>query len=639
MKTNKKRVIIYKRIISITVTLILVISVFINRVIRSEAATEYEQTQVTESWIYISSAADISNRTMVSGNYYISNNITFSGTNASDASNASSGLKISGNVNIFIPKDVTLTANGGNGYYEKPGYPGIELNSGNTLNILGEGKVVAKGGKAGNGRDGSGADNPTYASNRTYYYPGKGGDGGNGGGGAGAGIGTLGGTGGTKGTGGSGGTIRYGSDGSNGSPGNDSEYSIGTLYISASIDKSGVSGGDRGDGGTGGAAGNSGPHRHEIHNGGLYSSCGKSGGGGGGAGGFEAVSIGTGGRGGSGGGGGGSAAAISCSDTHGECHNYISNPDATAYNPKCDSGGGTGGNSGLANAGANGGGTRGSTEADSYVPSHDHYRGNAGGAGGSGANTSTTYTPSSRPMSYSVIFNGASANETQNYFFTETEITVPNFVPAYGKVFEGWLVTTYGKNLVSLTSPLTTAEKNLYKAEDIITLSENTYGNIAFTAVESSHVLNYSTRVNGDGIELVAKCSNSSHSDFDCYKSGALLFLKPVNAHSLSNGNIGWKDYEKVNFELKNVEDWQRILNVSSVPSIYYKGIGSTTYTASLSKPKTIGSYRAYISFGSTTATVDFNIIKHNHVLNATILREGIMKQSCECGFYVIKFN
>lgn len=128
-----------------------------------------------------------------SGVYYLSENKTFGSANTNN-----NGLKIvsGATVYIYIPKDVTLTAIGGgtNTVRTAGGYAGILLPSSSKLILLGEGAVVATGGRAGNGANGS-SDGSGYVDADNYYYGGSGGAGGAGGGGAGAGIGTNGGTG------------------------------------------------------------------------------------------------------------------------------------------------------------------------------------------------------------------------------------------------------------------------------------------------------------------------------------------------------------------------------------------------------------------------------------------------------------
>ena len=121
--------------------------------------------------------------------YYMTENLTFSNNTA-----GGSGLTIQGTVYIYIPSGVTLTATGADGEGTTGGGAGILVPSGTTLNIFGEGTIVATGGKAANGGNGGNGTAASFVS--PNYYAGLGGAGGNGGGGAGAGIGTAGGNGG-----------------------------------------------------------------------------------------------------------------------------------------------------------------------------------------------------------------------------------------------------------------------------------------------------------------------------------------------------------------------------------------------------------------------------------------------------------
>jgi len=250
---------------------------------------------------------------LISGHYYITKNLTFSNSNA-----GRDGITIAAGstVHIYIPKGVTLTAQGGNASGRDGAGAGIYLPQGSTLVLEGEGKVKATGGNAANGSNGSNGGNASADdANCKWIHPGDGGAGGDGGGGAGAGIGTRGGKGGAGGSGVGRGTIynfsstNYdgvtGNSGGNGS----SASAMGSLYV----DQHGVTidahGGSAGSSGSAGGEGYRHLHKSTTWDHGLG---GGSGGGGGGAGG-SAQKIGTGGAGGGGGGSGSSGTTRYCS--------------------------------------------------------------------------------------------------------------------------------------------------------------------------------------------------------------------------------------------------------------------------------------------------------------------------------------
>ena len=246
--------------------------------------------------------------------YYTAYDRTFSNSSA-----GGSGLTIKGTVYLYVPSGKTITCTGANASGATGGGAGIELTAGNTLYIIGSGKLVATGGNAANGGNGAGGGDAANEPLRSGY----GGDGGNGGGGAGAGIGTRGANGGAGGTGGASkeGNKTTGNAGSNGQNGG-TAAEMGTLYIydgfQALTPQTTIQGGSQGtSGGSGGTGG-----RHALYldvdddddgtQGGvyhLYYTTWTMGGGGGGAGGGfggAASNIGTGGPGGGGGGGGAS---------------------------------------------------------------------------------------------------------------------------------------------------------------------------------------------------------------------------------------------------------------------------------------------------------------------------------------------
>ena len=250
------------------------------------------------SWQILSEGSS-SGKTLQSGRYYVSKDITF--TNSSKES----GLTIAPQsiVYIHVPKGVTLTAKGGNASGRDGAGAGILLPLGSTLYFEGEGKVVATGGNAANGGDGTNGVNASCDfDNMKVAQKGGGGPGGAGGGGAGAGIGTRGGA------GGAGGSApetewyyqTWTEDGKNGGDGFSGRTAepMGELYVSNGFTVS-AEGGSKGRAGRAGSAGTS-CLRYGYRD---YSIPGGGGGGGGGFGG-AAKNIGTGGPGGGGGGGG-----------------------------------------------------------------------------------------------------------------------------------------------------------------------------------------------------------------------------------------------------------------------------------------------------------------------------------------------
>lgn len=185
-------------------------------------------------------------------------------------------LKVKGNATavLYIPSGITFTVTGGVGGGTRAGYAAIGVPLSSTLIVTGEGRLVATGGKAGNGSDApnaasGGSDkigDTSRANSGAYSYTwggcdyakSYGGNGGAGGGGAGAGIGGDGGWGAeTVGQGvaeyeefssyESGNNGNSGGDGSIGSSGT----SMGSLYVVGPVTVA-ATGGARGSGGSGG---------------------------------------------------------------------------------------------------------------------------------------------------------------------------------------------------------------------------------------------------------------------------------------------------------------------------------------------------------------------------------------------------
>lgn len=250
---------------------------------------------------------------LTSGAYYVTKDLTFTNKEGESGLTVADGATVS----IYIPKGVTLIAQGGHAKGKTGAGAGILVPQGSTLVLMGEGQVYATGGDAANGGNGDSGDDGGWNDSGNDQGPkgGNGGAGGDGGGGAGAGIGTRGADGGSGGsrtnTSRKGWTDSYGETGHSGSRGG-SALPMGNLFIENTYDldvkASGGSAGTRN--GRGGSKGKDAfKHKTSSYN---YSIAGGGGGGGGGFGG-AACKIGTGGP---GGGGGGSGAGGSIAENY-----------------------------------------------------------------------------------------------------------------------------------------------------------------------------------------------------------------------------------------------------------------------------------------------------------------------------------
>ena len=163
--------------------------------------------------------------------YYATGNLSFTNSTV-----GGSGLTIRGTVYLYIPSGKTVRCTGAkaNDTGITGGGAGVELAAGNTLYLLGDGRLEATGGDGESGNRGDHGEDANFEYDK-YCQPGSGGRGGDGGGGGGAGIGTRGGNGGAGGAGGS--AKRDANEGTNkgvaGSPGSngDTAGSMGTLYV------------------------------------------------------------------------------------------------------------------------------------------------------------------------------------------------------------------------------------------------------------------------------------------------------------------------------------------------------------------------------------------------------------------------
>ena len=424
--------------------------------------------------------------------YYMTENLTFSNNTA-----GGSGLTIQGTVYIYIPSGVTLTATGADGEGTTGGGAGILVPSGTTLNIFGEGTIVATGGNAANG--GNGGNGTAASVEGTQYLAGLGGAGGNGGGGAGAGIGTAGGNGGN-------GAAQLaeadasrpkantedeewngelsGLIGTNGTDGA-TAAAVGTVNIASTITQT-IAGGAKGVGGAAGLRGgyicygdgddysSSADGDSEIEIPALDASTLKAvaggGGGGGGAGGGSAQAIGTG---GAGGGGGASGACGSGWAADGWMNDYWESVGA---------GGGAGGIGTEGNNGAKGYTCYFQGDDAEFDEDDNHKPGGVGGSAGAASATKTAGTAAA--PTYTITYfkaEGASLSKTsETYTFgSGANITLPTITS--DKDYK-WMLSKYGRAFGETTSPCAGLNGTIYNSGDEISLS-NVYGDLEFTTV------------------------------------------------------------------------------------------------------------------------------------------------------------
>lgn len=425
--------------------------------------------------------------------YYMTENLTFSNNTA-----GGSGLTIQGTVYIYIPSGVTLTATGADGEGTTGGGAGILVPSGTTLNIFGEGTIVATGGNAPNGGNGGNGTAASFVS--PNYYAGLGGAGGNGGGGAGAGIGTAGGNGGN-------GAAQLaeadasrpkantgdeewngelsGLIGTNGTAGA-AAAAVGTVNIASTITQT-IAGGAKG---IGGAAGLHGGYIC-YGDGDVYSSSADGdspidlptfetvtiavaggGGGGGGAGGGSAQAIGTG---GAGGGGGASGACGS-----GRAEDSWRNDDWTYVG----AGGGAGGAGTEDNDGAKGYTCYFMNDDAEFDEEDNHKPGGEGGSAGAASATKTAGTAAdpTYTITYFKAEEATLSKTSETYTFgSDTEITLPTITSTDGKGYK-WMLSKYGRAFGETTSHCAGPNGDIYEPGTEVNLS-NIYGDLEFTTV------------------------------------------------------------------------------------------------------------------------------------------------------------
>ena len=428
--------------------------------------------------------------------YYMTENLTFSNNTA-----GGSGLTIQGTVYIYIPAGVTLTAIGADAQGTTGAGAGILLPSGTTLNIIGAGTLVATGGNAANGQDGSrGTDGRLDEESVGTWFLGKkiycgyGGAGGYGGGGAGAGIGTAGGQGGAGASAPATASESYADWEGGDLPGvvgvaggeGGTAAAMGTLNIEATITQN-INGGTMGTGGAAGWPGNVSTTDGEIKFDGDEFENGipiptsditdmqavaGGGGGGGGAGGGSAQAIGTGGAGGGGGASGASGSACA--------HDSWLNDNWGSVGAGGGAGGiGTGGNNG----------TNGYTcwfegDENPFDADENHKPGGVGGNPGTASVDKSSAVGAANAPTYNVKFYAvgvtpSTSNSTYRVGST-AKVTLPSLNQGDNKY--KWILSIYGNVLGETSGHCGGPNGDVYAPGDEVDLS-NIYGDIEFCAV------------------------------------------------------------------------------------------------------------------------------------------------------------
>ena len=543
-------------------------------------------------------------KNLSSGFYYVDQtNVT-----CTNNSNGGSGIKISGTVYIYIKSGCTLTATGKDANGSTGAGAGINVPSGNTLYLLGEGAVVATGGDAANG--GNGGENKQdaliYGTSDGWYRCGTGGSGGNGGGGAGAGIGGAGGNGGS---GGAGRVNKHneagletvtdgkkGEDGGAGAGGKDA----GTVYIGGTLTVTA----------TGGAAGSNGtsPSRKtgfagfystsydasndnwdsvkshagycsddKASNWGNYYCAGPGGVGGYGSKGGAAADVGGGGYGGGGGGAGGSGA-----ESKVEGRTNVSS-SISGGNMSCGGAGGNGGNT----AGAFGTGGSSGTTATGYTFAFNKtggMGGSGGRAGNNGSNgtitiastatlngnsgsSSETVTMPTFTITYNKAATGDTIDETgitklTSYTYgTPATLVLPGyFTSGSDRIFRGWMLTQYGVNPTGGgDNPFTSGADTLYQGGTTLTIPGLTAGNLVFDAVtgEMKGVRATDTTAYQATVALKKTYTVTTTVDGEPHNVGVLTFedtevkgLEGVYTYSTTDDNVTVKHGENLVTEM-----------------------------------------------------------------------------------------
>ena len=458
---------------------------------------------ITSEWTHIT-AGSTTGYELKDANYYVTEDLTFTNTISGPGQGSGMYVQEGKTVTLYIPAGVTLTAIGADAYEIQGAGAGILLPEGTTLNIIGAGTLVATGGNAANGQEGSsGTDGRLDDESVDTWFLGKkilcglGGHGGYGGGGAGAGIGTAGGQ------GGAGASAPATASESNADweggdlPGvvgvaggeGGTAAAMGTLNIEATITQN-INGGAMGTGGAAGWPGNVSTTDGEIE---FYGdefengipiptsditdmqAVAGGGGGGGGAGGGSAQAIGTG---GAGGGGGASGASGSACAHKGWVNDYWGSVGA---------GGGAGGIGTGGNNGANGYTCwfQGEGEDNIFDDDENHKPGGVGGAAGTpSADMASSVGVAVAPkykVSYYTVGATLSKDEEEYEVGNDCDITLPTITSTDGKSYK-WILSIYGNTVGTTTSHCGGPNGYVYDPGATVDLS-NIYGAIEFCAV------------------------------------------------------------------------------------------------------------------------------------------------------------
>ena len=485
---------------------------------------------VTSEWTHIT-AGSTTGFELKDANYYVTEDLTFTNTISGPGQGSGMYVQAGRTVTLYIPAGVTLTAIGADAYGTIGAGAGILLPEGSTLNIIGAGTLVATGGNAANGQDGSrGTDGHLDEESVGTWFLGKkiycgyGGAGGYGGGGAGAGIGTAGGQGGAGASAPATASESYadweGGDlsgvvGVAGGEGG-TAAAMGTLNIEATITKN-INGGAMGTGGAAGWPGKVSTTGGEIEFDGDEFENGipiptfdisdmqavaGGGGGGGGAGGGSAQAIGTGGAGGGGGASGASGSACA--------HDSWVND----YWEAVGAGGGAGGIGTGGNNGANGYTCWFQGYGNIFDEDENHKPGGVGGAAGAASVASSAAAataPSYNVSYYTVGVTPSKASETYSVG-SSTTITLPSL--SGGDREYKWILSIYGHAAGNTTSHCAAPNGNVYNPGTTVDLS-NIYGAIEFCAVYV-------------GCEIDCTSKENTYTAWDSYEAGkyAVVSLK-----------------------------------------------------------------------------------------------------------------
>ena len=450
---------------------------------------------ITSEWTHITEGSTTGYE-LKDANYYVTEDLTFTNTISGPGQGSGMYVQEGKTVTLYIPAGVTLTVKGADGEGTTGGGAGILVPSGTTLNIFGEGTIVATGGKAANGGNGGNGTAASFVS--PNYYAGLGGAGGNGGGGAGAGIGTAGGNGGNgaaqleaddasrpkAGAGWEDGELS-GLKGMNGTAGA-AAAAMGTVNIASTITQT-IAGGAKG---VGGAAGLRGGYicygDGDVHS---FSADGYSqidlpqfetvakavaggGGGGGGAGGGSAQAIGTGGA------GGGGGASGACGSGRAEEEEWVDD-----YWEYVGAGGGAGGIGTGENNGADGYTCWFQGDEDNiFDDDENHKPGGVGGAAGAASVASSAAAATAPSYNVSYYTEGVTPSKASETYSvgSSTTITLPSLSGGYHEY--KWILSIYGHAAGNTTSHCAAPNGNVYNPGTTVDLS-NIYGDIEFCAV------------------------------------------------------------------------------------------------------------------------------------------------------------